>query len=100
MLKHSRIAVIIFRNDQDQPVRAIYGLGKLWVLDRFARIFKRKIQFANVNKLSDYAFAPLDFAKNKLRYVFAGASFSRCAQNYRKEKRPQVHLLFPRLLSS
>ena len=46
--------MIIFRNDQDQPVRAIYGLGKLWVLDRFARIFKRKIQFANVNKLSDY----------------------------------------------
>src|SRR5215813_6402691 len=95
MLKQSRIAVIVFRHDENQTVSARHSGAEAVVLQRFAGIIMGKIQLENVDKLRLDVFTLLELAKNELGNVFTRAAFPRGAEDYGNEEWFGVHVCLP-----
>ena len=79
--------MVVFRHNQDQPVRARDGGGKTRVFESLAGIVAGQADFADIDRLGFDFGPPANLVDDISRDLFALTSFPRRSENYRNEER-------------
>ncbi len=89
------IPVIIFRDNQNQTVRALHDLGEDRIFHLLACVVQLHRQITNVDQFSFDAFAFFDFREYELRYALALPTLAHSAENHWNKKpfRFLIHLV-------